>query len=280
MAENHGDLGDHSRAAADLVHFRPAFRLPQTGSSRREFDEMMRLFQDGGPAAGQMKRLLPLAFLVFCASFSSAQQAPSGTQVNVQVVDESGAAVVGAHLAIVDSGYPATAESDSTDARGEWSGRLAPGTYRVRIEHPGFQPAENRVEVGSTALDLRINLRVAEHVETVEARTEGYLPEQETTAARVPLRLTETPQQIEVLTGELLQARAAESMKQAMEMVPAAGLQLGEGRRDNFFIRGFNPFSVSFSFYAERWMKVPISVPARTPRPAEQDAGSISPCFQ
>ncbi len=54
------------------------------------------------------------------------------------------------------------------------------------------------------------------------------------------MTLLETPQQVEVLTGELLRARGVESMKEAVEMVPAVGLQLGEGRRDNFFIRGFN----------------------------------------
>lgn len=197
----------------------------------------MRLLQEGSPRLGR-NWLFPLIFCALCASFSPAQEPATGTEVTVHVVDQSGAAVSNAQIDVMDSG--AIAAADSTDAHGEWSGRFAPGSYRVHIEHKGFRPTDDLLNVGTGRVELRITLHVGDLVETVEARTEGYFPEQETTAARVPLRLAETPQQIQVLTGELLQARSAESMKQAMEMVPAAGLQLGEGRRDNFFIRGFN----------------------------------------
>ena len=56
----------------------------------------------------------------------------------------------------------------------------------------------------------------------------------------MPMTILETPQQVQVLTSELMRARSVDNMKQAVEMVPSVGLQLGEGRRDNFFIRGFN----------------------------------------
>ncbi|HKO19214.1 MAG TPA: TonB-dependent receptor plug domain-containing protein, partial [Acidobacteriaceae bacterium] len=200
----------------------------------------MRFFEVGGPILGRLKRFLPLVFLAVWASTSLGQNLGRGIQVKLQVVDQSGAAIPGARIEILGSGEQQAIASGSTDGQGEWTGRLVPGEYHVRAWHEGFQTADERLEVGAAGADLRITLHVSEHVETVEARTEGYLADEETTAARVPLRLAETPQQIEVLTGELLQARAAESMKQAMEMVPAAGLQLGEGRRDNFFIRGFN----------------------------------------
>ena len=200
----------------------------------------MRFLELCGLGMRLLKRSLPFLFLAACASFSGGQDISNQRQTTVRVLDQSGAAITGAHVEILSSGNQGRITSGRTDGRGEWSGRLAQGEYRVQIEHEGFQPAEDHLEVGTAGAEVRITLRVSEHVETVEARSEGYLAEQETTAARVPLRLAETPQQVEVLTGELLQARAVESMKQAMEMVPAAGLQLGEGRRDNFFIRGFN----------------------------------------
>lgn len=200
----------------------------------------MRFFEVGGPMLGRLKRFLPLVFLAILASTSLGQNLGRGIQVKLQVLDQSGAAITGARIELLGSGEQQAIASGATDHQGEWTGRLLPGAYQVRARHEGFQTAEERLEVGAAGTDLRITLHVSEHVETVEARTEGYLADEETTAARVPLRLAETPQQIEVLTGELLQARAAESMKQAMEMIPAAGMQLGEGRRDNFFIRGFN----------------------------------------
>jgi len=200
----------------------------------------MRFFELSGPLMGLLKRSLPSLFLVAWAAFSAGQDTARHLQVKLEVMDQSGAAITGAQVEILSSSEHGQIASDTTDDRGEWTGRLVPGEYRVRVKHEGFQTAEDHLEVGTADTELRITLRVSEHVETVEARSEGYLAEQETTAARVPLRLAETPQQVEVLTGELLQARAAESMKQAMEMIPAAGLQLGEGRRDNFFIRGFN----------------------------------------
>jgi catecholate siderophore receptor len=194
----------------------------------------------GGPAEGWLKRFLPLVFLAAWTSLSIGQEPLSGTQVTFRVVDQSGAVIAGAGVEVLRADSKERVASNATDGQGGWNTRLIPGKYRVRVAHEGFQTAEDSLDVGAASANVRITLRVTEHVETVEARTEGYLAEQQTTAARVPLRLAETPQQVEVLTGELLQARAAESMKQAMEMIPAVGLQLGEGRRDNFFIRGFN----------------------------------------
>jgi catecholate siderophore receptor len=202
----------------------------------------MKLLNDGGPAMGRLKRYLPVVFLTMSAAISLGQEVGSGTQVNLHVVDESGAAIAGARIEVVRSDrQELVISSSSTGGGGQWRGQLAPGSYVIRIQHEGFQSEEDRVEVGAgSGMEIRLTLPVAKRVDTVEARTEGYLADQETTAARVPLRLAETPQQIEVLTAELLQARATESMKQAVEMIPAAGLQLGEGRRDNFYIRGFN----------------------------------------
>jgi catecholate siderophore receptor len=202
---------------------------------------MRPLKKGGGPAMGRLKHFLPVMLVAICASLSVAQEAVRSTQLHLRVVDESGAAIAGASIEVMRPGeHGVVVAGASTDGRGDWVRHLSPGEYVVRVQHEGFQPDEDRVDVGEGVTELRMTLRVARRVETIEARTEGYLADQETTAAKVPLRLAETPQQIEVLTGELLQARAAESMKQAMEMVPAAGLQLGEGRRDNFYIRGFN----------------------------------------
>ena len=199
----------------------------------------MKPLNDGGPALVLLTRVFPVAVLAAC-SIGAAAQATGNTDLQVRVVDESGAAIRGASIVVGRAQQGSPVAKVTTDGRGEQDVRLTPGAYIVRVSEEGFQSVEQQVDLRAGVRELEITMPVAHQVETIEARTEGYLADEETTAARVPLRLAETPQQIQVLTGELLQARSTESMKQAMEMVPAAGLQLGEGRRDNFFIRGFN----------------------------------------
>jgi catecholate siderophore receptor len=181
--------------------------------------------------------------MAFSTETSLARADLAATELNIEIVDASGAAIARAHVEVFPVGAGRPLISGATNERGELVVRLGPGFYVIRAGREGFQQTERQVNIEQRAMELRMTLPVAPRIETVEARTEGYLAEQETTAARIPLRLAETPQQMEVLTGELLQARATESLKQAMELVAAAGLQLGEGRRDNFYIRGFNAVS-------------------------------------
>ena len=127
------------------------------------------------------------------------------------------------------------------DERGAATFTVAPGLYRLTVSHPGFQAFARDVDIPSgQGRPLRVVLAVASTAETVEVTAEGYRATVATGAMRMPTSLLDTPQQVQVLTGDLLQARGADSMKAALEVVPAVGLQLGEGRRDNFFIRGFN----------------------------------------
>ena len=190
-------------------------------------------------------RLLPcalFAILSFALSDTApAQPAPASVPITVLVTDPTGAVIPGATIRLIPESPGTPPAQQRTDNHGLSSTRLAPGAYRLHVERPGFAPSDQSVRVDlGTARELHVSLSLPSHTDTVEARTEGFAAEEASTAARLPLRLAETPQQIDVLTPELLQSRAVESMKQAMEMIPAAGLQLGEARRDNFFLRGFN----------------------------------------
>jgi catecholate siderophore receptor len=128
-----------------------------------------------------------------------------------------------------------------TDASGEFAALVLPGLYRITVTHSGFKTLEQPVEIATgQPTTLRLTLSIDAGAASVEVHAEGYKADDASSASRIPMTLEETPQQVEVLTGELMRARGAESMKQAVEMVPSVGLQLGEGRRDNFFIRGFN----------------------------------------
>ena len=160
-------------------------------------------------------------------------------QLTVTIVDAQDALVPDAKVT-VQAGARA-AVTGVSDGRGMVRLATPAGRYRMTVSRNGFATTEQTVEVpAEQPLELTVVLKTASNAETVEVETEGYRAADAVSAARMPLAVLETPQQVDVLTTELLQARAVESMKQAVEMVPAVGLQLGEGRRDNFFIRGFN----------------------------------------
>lgn len=157
--------------------------------------------------------------------------------MQIVVVDAHGDVLPGCRIeATSASGTPLVTV---TSAVGESTLPTA-GHYRLTIAHEGFATLTREVDSGGSQQTLRLVLQVAQASETIAVQAEGYRASVATAATRMPTTLLETPQQVQVLTGELLRARGVESMKQAVEVVPAAGLQLGEGRRDNFFIRGFN----------------------------------------
>ena len=157
----------------------------------------------------------------------------------VTIVDAQDALVPDAKVTVQDGARAAI--TGVSDGSGRVRLTTPAGHYRMTVSRQGFATTEQTVEVpAEQSLELTVVLKAASNAETVEVETEGYRAADAVSAARMPLAVLETPQQVDVLTRELLQARSVESMKQAVEMVPAVGLQLGEGRRDNFFIRGFN----------------------------------------
>ena len=162
------------------------------------------------------------------------------------VVDEQGAMIAGAEVML--KRFPDGAEGTTagraqvlSNGAGEWKIFVRPGRYAATVTHAGFAPLEQAVEFPANgAREMRLVLRATGASTTVDVEAEGYKAEEASSASRVPMHVLDTPQQVQVLTSDLLQARGVKSMKEAVEVVPAVGLQLGEGRRDNFFIRGFN----------------------------------------
>ena len=159
------------------------------------------------------------------------------------VVDEQGMVVAGAAIKLqrIEAGSGGGEAQGLSNGAGEWSIAGPPGEYRASVSRAGFARLEEIVEVSASGVgEVRFVVRAGGASTTVNVEAEGYKAEEASSATRVPMSVLETPQQVQVLTGDLLRARGVESMKEALEVVPAVGLQLGEGRRDNFFIRGLN----------------------------------------
>jgi catecholate siderophore receptor len=165
---------------------------------------------------------------------------PAQAQLRGLVVDSSGAAIPNAQIELAERGaIVATTESD---AAGEFRVAVTAGRYSLHVERAGFRNVVQDVDLSDgRPASLTIALPVDGSTQSVQVDGEsGFRATTASSASRIPLDLVDTPQSVDVLTSELLRTRAVESMKQAVEVVPAVGLQLGEGRRDNFFIRGFN----------------------------------------
>src|ERR1700733_7867439 len=92
-----------------------------------------------------------MGIFLFCAPVFS--QSTEGT-IQGSVVDQSGGAVTGATVTIVD---PARGLNRPlmTDSAGQYqAGNVTPGTYTVRVEANGFQTVQHEnvtVEVGQTS---------------------------------------------------------------------------------------------------------------------------------
>ena len=193
------------------------------------------------PLTGQLLLYTLLVLLLASCRPILAQPSTTLARLAVHVSDPTGAVLPGATISL----HPAAAGAAPSASEPRPAGRPPPSSPREHTASASNTPASplRRPPSSSppaTSENYTSSLALPAHDETVEARTERYAAEEASTATRLPLRLQETPQQIDVLTPELLRSRGVESMKQAIEMVPAAGLQLGEGRRDNFFLRGFN----------------------------------------
>ncbi|WP_133365526.1 TonB-dependent receptor [Qipengyuania sediminis] len=79
----------------------------------------------------------------------------------------------------------------------------------------------------------------------VTGQREGYAPKS-TSAAKVPVKLRDLPQTVDVVPIEVLRDQRALSIQDAMKNVPGVGLSHGDGQRDQITIRGFSAISDQF----------------------------------
>jgi Carboxypeptidase regulatory-like domain/TonB dependent receptor len=117
---------------------------------------------------------------MFLISLSAFSQANQGT-VQGSVFDQTGGAIAGATVSVIDVARGVT-RSLTTDAAGEYvAPSLLPGTYTVRAESKGFRTTEHSgvlVEVGQT---IRVDLTVQPGEQTQTVTVTGEIPEIDTT---------------------------------------------------------------------------------------------------
>ncbi len=128
----------------------------------------------GSSARKALLALAPmLAFLLFCLPLSA--QLNTG-RISGQVTDQSGGAIAGARVTVIDIARGQNRELVS-DAAGQYAApNLIPGIYTVRAEFMGFQTIERQnvqVEVGS---DVRADLTLQPGSQTQTVTVTEALP--------------------------------------------------------------------------------------------------------
>ena len=144
--------------------------------------------------------MLALALLSF-ALCANAQSQADQTELTGRVTDSRGGAV---NKARVSAGTSTT----STDDNGQFTLKLSPGNYELRVTAAGF--AEHKQQLNfSAAASVNITLEPATLADTLIV-----------TPARTEIRLSEAPTSVSVLDADDLSAAAAQTVDDLLRQVP------------------------------------------------------------
>ena len=156
----------------------------------------------------RLKVILSAAILASLAASSLwAQAAGTGTLVG-NVTDASGATIVGAKVAVVNTGTAFTSESVTNSEGAYYAPYLAPGTYRVNVENPGFKRLVREGIIIRTGETLRVDVQLEL----------GAITESVSVSGSAPLLETETSTSGQVLDGDLL-VKIPVSQKRAIRIL-------------------------------------------------------------
>lgn len=156
-----------------------------------------------------------------------------------RVVDATGAAVVGAQVAVTSdrAGVPT---SSVTNQAGEFEVVVPPGSYSVRVNAAGFvETTQRQTATASGAARLEFKLQIAGLTETVSVGAHiSYDVRDVTSATKTSTPLRDVPQAVSVVSSELIADQRMASMADVTRYMPGVGFAQGEGNRDTPIIRG------------------------------------------
>lgn len=193
------------------------------------------------------QRLLALSLLILSAA-SLAFAQTSTNDIKGIVKDQNGAVIAGASARLLNLAGNVVAQSQ-TDNAGEFhlSGS-ANGSYTLRVSKQGMAESVREIIFNGAALQsVEIVLEPAALEEQVNVSAgNAFVSAESETAAKMPVPLRDLPQSVEVVNQQLMKAQGVRSMQDALYNVTAVSVAQGEGRRDQFFIRGFNAIGDQF----------------------------------
>ncbi len=164
------------------------------------------------------------------------------------VRDSQGSVIVGAKVTLKESSGRVLM-TEYSDADGTFTlPCFKKGSYSIQIIQDGMATVEKRLRFDREVPEVTgIVLSAAALFESVNVEiTAEYAALESQTATRTPTVLRDIPLSVEVVNRQLLDSRAVLTLKSALENVTAVSAAQGEGRRDQFFIRGFSAIGDQF----------------------------------
>ncbi len=156
------------------------------------------------------------------------------------VVDGTGAALPGAHVRLE---RPPVIKQTVTDALGNFSIEgLQEGQWNVTITKPGWEPARRSIDLlegAPVSLNVQMEPEVLRQAIDV-TESAGYLVQTAEFSTKMDIALRDLPQAVQVLPSQLLKEQAALSMQDALRNASGVSVHMGEGRRDQVYVRGFS----------------------------------------
>lgn len=176
-------------------------------------------------------RIVWFALLVALVLPVRAATAGESGPVSGAVEDELGGGIAGAIVTVVDAGGKTVATA-TTDASGAFAlAVLPPGTYSVLTKSDLFETTQVSLVVGTDdSPKLRIKLKIA-----------GLTDSLVVTGRRVETRLSETPQQIQMVTREDIERSVGVDVTDVLKKNSGVDVIQYPGLLSGVGMRGFNP---------------------------------------
>lgn len=164
------------------------------------------------------------------------------------VKDVNNAVIIGAEV-LVENTLGKTIDRAETDENGVFRLRcFENGEYILTISKKGLSAVKKKINFVGESLEVSdIVLEVGSVAETVTVKIEPqFITSVSETATKTATPLRDVPQSVEIVNRGLLDSQAVRSLQDALYNVTAVSVAQGEGRRDQFYIRGFSAIGDQF----------------------------------
>ncbi len=185
-----------------------------------------------------LRSLLLPAFILFAAALT----AQTASDLAGVIIDPTGSAIPCAYISLKSGEGVVVAETESDVAgRFQFTG-IQPGAFRIEVRRDGFDILKQDIRFSgaqATPLELRLTPAVVRQSITV-FEDSGYAVATSSSATKLDTPLRDLPQAVQVIPEQILKQQVALSMQDALRNVSGVSAHMGEGRRDQVYIRGFS----------------------------------------
>ena len=158
-----------------------------------------------------------------------------------RVTDPAGGAIDGASVRLLDASSRPLCRT-VTGIEGTFAcPAMIPGEVKLEVSKPGWQTREIVLSIGEgQPAPIQAGLEPETPRFAVSIVEDAPLTVAHSAAAtRTATRLLDIPQSVAVIPAQLLKQQAALSMQDALKNASGVSIHMGEGRRDQVYIRGF-----------------------------------------